>query len=177
MMRPKQREKMLKRKADKHTSDMRACGECDACCTVLAVSDLPGIPKPRHVPCVHLKLQSHGCNIYEERPESCRKFYCLWLIKYPGFTGEMRPDRFGIVAWPELTHVGESMCIDEVEPGAFDRPEVKSLLRELGARLPLVLFGRGDMRRLIVPGRAIEAVRHASEVFGGEDGRVHEGEG
>jgi hypothetical protein len=50
------------------------CGDCTACCTVLAVTELH---KPMRRACEHLCRD--GCRIYLERPDGCRTFNCLWL--------------------------------------------------------------------------------------------------
>jgi Fe-S-cluster containining protein len=36
-------------------------------------------PKPPHGWCSHVKHPG-GCGIYRTRPESCRTFYCMWMM-------------------------------------------------------------------------------------------------
>src|SRR5215475_5296431 len=55
----------------------RACGECSACCKLLAV---PEINKPPHQWCKHCRPGRGGCLIYDRRPTICRVFACAWLI-------------------------------------------------------------------------------------------------
>lgn len=50
------------------------CGDCTACCTVLAVTELN---KPMRVACQHQCRD--GCRTYLARPAGCRQFNCLWL--------------------------------------------------------------------------------------------------
>ena len=65
----------------------------------------------------------------------------------------MRPDGFGIVAWVEKTDYGDTYIVDEVVAGAFDRKEVKEVLRKLGAHIPLMVLGKDDKRSVVVKGK------------------------
>lgn len=80
---------------------IRNCGECIACCSYLKI---PELDKKGLEHCRHLKLSdpvqegilqlSSGCNncgIYDDRPEVCRKYSCLWLAGYG--KDEDRPDK------------------------------------------------------------------------------------
>lgn len=72
----------------------RSCGSCNACCTVLQITELD---KPLNTPCKHLCQSDAGsCGIYTERPPSCSNFQCLYLQGWIG--GEIhRPDKCGIM--------------------------------------------------------------------------------
>src|SRR4051812_14872278 len=50
----------------------RECGTCTLCCKVAAVEELN---KPNGVWCSHC-LSGKRCTIYDQRPQSCRSFYC-----------------------------------------------------------------------------------------------------
>ncbi len=78
----------------------RSCGACTLCCTAMAV---PELGKPNGVECEH--LTPTGCGIYEERPESCRRFVCSWLDGV-GDTS-VRPDRVGAVMTVEDGGLGD----------------------------------------------------------------------
>ena len=66
----------------------RACGTCTLCCKAVAVEELA---KPIGEWCPHCVRQK-GCAIYDARPESCRTFYCQWMLV--GALGpEWKPDR------------------------------------------------------------------------------------
>lgn len=69
----------------------RECGSCTLCCRVIGVNALN---KPANIWCEHCDPTS-GCQIYEERPDECRVFMCLWL------NDERLPDW----ARPDKTHV------------------------------------------------------------------------
>jgi hypothetical protein len=40
---------------------------------------IPELRKPKDVQCVHV-VPHNGCDIYGERPQSCRAFTCHWLL-------------------------------------------------------------------------------------------------
>ncbi len=73
----------------------RQCGDCLLCCKVLAVAALD---KPANRWCLHANLGAHRCDIYEDRPEECRAFDCLWL-KHDEHTVP-EPEQF-VVVLPE----------------------------------------------------------------------------
>ena len=95
--------------------DENPCGSCHACCDRLEVADLEP-PKPFLVRCPHVQVGC-GCEIYPNRPESCRVFACTWLTSQSGrgpngeawdrMAPELRPVRCGVIFAP----------IDEFEPG------------------------------------------------------------
>ena len=68
----------------------RSCGSCQLCCEVMSVPDL----SVTDVKCEH--QCAGGCAIYQDRPELCVGFQCLWLR---GVYGDLtqRPDRVGFV--------------------------------------------------------------------------------
>jgi hypothetical protein len=72
----------------------RECGECTACCGVLAIVD-DGLHKPPGVVCEHCTA-GRGCAIYETRPKVCRGFHCGWFMLADLGDG-WRPDRSGIL--------------------------------------------------------------------------------
>ena len=66
----------------------RPCGGCTMCCKT------PGIPeigKPPNAWCPNCE-KGRGCRVYDQCPEPCRAFYCLWKVM-PDFPEELRPDR------------------------------------------------------------------------------------
>lgn len=71
----------------------RACGECTACCEVLAI-EAPTLRKPAGILCRH--CSGHNCQIYDQRPDPCRAFYCLWR-ELAALSDEHRPDQLGVV--------------------------------------------------------------------------------
>ena len=70
--------------------DKRVCGECQACCTTISVTD---INKPKHTRCPN--QCAAGCAIYDSRPQSCSTYKCSWLEGHGRLAD--RPDKSGII--------------------------------------------------------------------------------
>lgn len=78
------------------TAPRNDCGNCTYCCTVMKVKELN---KGAHTPCVHCH-EGTGCTIYDERPESCRVYECLWFRSQrfdKPLPADIRPDRCNVV--------------------------------------------------------------------------------
>ena len=81
------------------------CQDCDGCCVVFEVKD---VPKAFGEPCKHLgkTLFGHGCTIYNDRPDACKRYICLWLDsqrrpEVSTFPESMRPDVTKcVLGWP-----------------------------------------------------------------------------
>jgi len=63
------------------------CGDCTVCCTSTKV---PELKKPERTKC---KYCEKGCSIYDQRPQSCAEFECLYLKG--GI--DIRPDKCGVI--------------------------------------------------------------------------------
>jgi hypothetical protein len=57
------------------TISARACGTCTLCCRL---PDIDHFDKPADEWCRHC-VAGQGCSIYEDRPDVCREFLCLWM--------------------------------------------------------------------------------------------------
>tara|TARA_Y100001972_G_scaffold70083_1_gene85393 strand:- start:3251 stop:3775 length:525 start_codon:yes stop_codon:yes gene_type:complete len=68
---------------------MRECGECGECCFSMAIVELE---KPARTECEHF---CGGCEIYQDRPNSCADWNCLWIKGHLPLS--QRPDRTKIV--------------------------------------------------------------------------------
>ena len=53
---------------------LRACGTCTLCCRL---PDIEVLSKPANAWCRHC-VEDRGCRIYDDRPQTCRDFLCLW---------------------------------------------------------------------------------------------------
>jgi hypothetical protein len=71
----------------------RECGTCTACCTLLHINAAE-FTKPAGVTCTN--CTGSGCNIYSNRPDICRAYYCFWRL-YDVLAEQHRPDRAGIL--------------------------------------------------------------------------------
>jgi hypothetical protein len=57
------------------TASARSCGTCTMCCKVYRIDDLA---KPAGKWCPHCAI-AQGCKIYDDRPQQCRAFDCVWI--------------------------------------------------------------------------------------------------
>jgi len=72
----------------------RNCGECTACCVTLRI-DEPSLKKHADTPCSNLSAKG-DCEIYNDRPPTCRGYYCGW--RHLDILGDKwRPDRSKIM--------------------------------------------------------------------------------
>jgi len=141
---------------------VRPCDGCTECCSVFGVEE---IDKDPWVPCDHLTHE--GCGVYTTRPKYCRTFYCLWQNGLGGM-GD-RPDKLGVIFAPtngktEFTKQDEIQAY-EIEPGAFDRPQVALLSQRFVDRGKLVIghtFG-GNTFRFMGPSDKVVKARAWAE--------------
>ncbi len=108
----------------------RSCGDCTACCTVLAVHELG---KPMRWACDHVSCA--GCRVYKIRPQSCRDFHCQWLLGEISGDDATRPDRLGVLFdCYQSTATRETRLVAfEVWEGAFEDPAGAALISELAS--------------------------------------------
>lgn len=125
----------------------RTCGECTACCYALGVNE---IDKPEFQTCpelsgcdsahggceseddTKLRLRGGGCGIYDDRPEPCKTYACLWLDETLPDEAD-RPDKLGVVFSPAYSKVlGPYVQVTEVIEGAVQKPEVRLFIELLG---------------------------------------------
>lgn len=81
---------------------MNKCGECTLCCTMLKVRMAPvhDVLKSAHTKCYY--QCTGGCLIYNEKPDACEAFKCVWLASQTmpqsiQMSARLRPDRCGVV--------------------------------------------------------------------------------
>jgi len=70
----------------------RACGSCVSCCSFFTIAELE---KPAGTLCSH-SMPGGGCDIYAERPNACRVFFCAWRC-WDQVPDDWRPDRTGFI--------------------------------------------------------------------------------
>jgi hypothetical protein len=102
----------------------RSCGDCTACCVVPSIST-ELFYKPVGIACQH--CVSASCAIYEERPQLCRDFHCVWR-SMPALDESWRPDLSGVmILWgtaPEgaaTDHALDILVTGELELVETDR--------------------------------------------------------
>lgn len=112
------------------------CGSCTLCCTVMRVDMAPA--KPAYETCRH--CTSAGCGIYEQRPEPCRGFQCLWLASQMSealsLPAALRPDRCGVAI--DVNAAGTVMAHCS-HPGAWKREPIRAWLLDYAAKTNVIL--------------------------------------
>lgn len=70
---------------------VRQCGSCTSCCTLLEVTEVGTAVNEWCKHCVAGK----GCTIYDQRPQMCRSFSCAWLQGH--LNDDWYPEKAGMV--------------------------------------------------------------------------------
>ena len=102
---------------------MKDCGECNWCCFFPAGK---GLNKPRNSWCKHCEV-GVGCAIYDDRPESCLTYQCVWLQDQV-MPDDLRPDRCGVMF--EIPHGMNTIAglVDPDRPNAWKAKRVRQLI-------------------------------------------------
>lgn len=125
------------------------CGECRACCTVLGVKALE---KPAYTACINECLA--GCAIYQNRPDECRTYKCLYYLQ--PVDKRKRPDKIGFIVEPSSTKFGETLVVREFKQGASDLKEGQDFINDLVEKTNAVVYIiRPDNTRSVIlpPGK------------------------
>jgi hypothetical protein len=102
---------------------MRECGTCNACCIYPSV---PEIQKPAGESCRFLSVGCDGCQIYERRPPSCKRYACGW-VEGSGRLGD-QPEKIGVLIDRRETQFGLVLVARALRPGACeDRRSIKAM--------------------------------------------------
>lgn len=111
----------------------RQCDGCTVCCEVLHIQQLE---KPSWQLCKHA---CNGCNIYDNRPQTCKDFNCLWLAGY--LEGEARrPDKLGLMFTASAsTHPKPSVFCFEGRAGAAQENPAKYVLDKITRKVMVFL--------------------------------------
>jgi hypothetical protein len=73
----------------------RTCGDCTLCCEGWLTNNIHGYEMWPGRKCQFVS-PDEGCSIYEDRPVSCQKYQCQWLIdkRVPEW---MKPNKIGAI--------------------------------------------------------------------------------
>jgi hypothetical protein len=119
----------------------KSCGSCTKCCTVLGI---PELKKAAWDECAHVAA-GLGCKIYSDRPRSCRKFICGWLLD-PNMGPDLKPENCHVVFHQRNEQHIIASC-DPAYPDAWRKPNVIEFLhhlaRSLGSQRKVVLMEKG----------------------------------
>ncbi len=129
----------------------RACGECTACCTALAVGDLD---KPTYTRGEH--LCEKGCAMYEQRPHQCRTWECMWLIGHVDGDERRRPDKLGLIfTWSDRADGRQILVAWEVWKDAAEKLPGVHLVNRIAGKHPMFIRKYGTAGTLLVGPKAI----------------------
>lgn len=133
----------------------RSCDSCTVCCKAFAI---PEVDKRPGEWCRHV-LQGRGCGIREDRPQTCRLFFCHWLRN--GALGpEWRPDRAKFVMYTEMEGRRLVVVPDRGAPTSWRRDPFYAQIKRwaaLGApRNNQLLVFNGDRAVAVLPDRDVD---------------------
>lgn len=92
----------------------RECGECTMCCKLFAI---PSLGKGEGVWCSHCTIGT-GCQIYEQRPQECRDFFCHYRLD-TDVPERWKPDRSHMVLVSDADGVRIIVHVDPKRPQAW----------------------------------------------------------
>ena len=99
------------------------------CCKVMHV---PELEKPGDIMCSHAQV-GKGCTIHENRPLSCRQFFCGWRLD-PSIDALWKPDICRFVLRFSSRYSALVLMVDPARPLAWRRQPYHRRLREWAAR-------------------------------------------
>lgn len=158
---------------DAKVQPKRRCGDCTACCSVLAVGE---IQKKAWTPCEHCQprrssRRDAGCRIYVTRPEGCRTYQCLWSLGF-GKTSH-RPDKTGVIFDMALNSQQAAvvraldehyklpvMIAREVWNGAFMREPAQDVISRVATRAIVILLYADETGQSSIGRRSIIGPPH-----------------
>lgn len=121
-----------------------SCGNCTLCCKLLGVKELE---KPYNKWC-EFCTPGRGCNIYEQRPFSCKDFECGYLLS--NLPIEFRPDNLHIIITGEAEKIGAIILhVDPNFPHSTESKNGKRLLELFSRNNKPVIIVTGDKRRIL----------------------------
>lgn len=124
----------------------RKCGDCSLCCVVLGV---PEISKEAGCDCPNRKPGWKACKVYDERPESCATFSCMWLDGH--LSNADKPSNIGVVLQgDEHPEFGAIIVAHERSRGAAMQGRAGTLIQKLSRGVVVfVVPPDGGNRRLV----------------------------
>jgi hypothetical protein len=129
------------------TPVVRSCGACSACCFAIRVitepTDKHQVVKEPHHRCAHQAVRSErGCKIYDERPECCRVFTCMWVHGFG--RGSDRPDKLGIIVEPVNRQLPDLALVTEAFVGGADGRRAREVIERIAVQVGNVFVLRTD---------------------------------
>lgn len=132
----------------------RECGSCTLCCKLMKVTELK---KPALKWCKHCDV-GVGCRIYENRPNECQQFSCMYLLD-ENLDEHWNPLKSKMVLAYEPD---QNRFAIHVDPGRKDSwrkepyySQIKSWANSFTENKDLVIVSQGSELIAVVPGREI----------------------
>jgi hypothetical protein len=111
------------------------------------------LEKPRGAWCPHA-MPGRGCAVYDDRPDECRTFSCLWLLD-DNLGPEWKPEKSKMVLTADETTKRTMVYVDTAAPDAWRKPPFhQRLMALMQAGLPLgrlVFIVVGERTGLLLP--------------------------
>lgn len=163
---------------------MRQCGDCQLCCTLLAVREISKLAGER---CQHQKFKK-GCAIYTDpaMPPSCKMWSCVWVLNDDA-ADLSRPDRSRYVIDMMMDYVqanneqtGESIDVPVVQvwvdpkyPDAHRDPALRAYLERRGAQGVAAIIRYDAKRAFVLSPPSMSGTGDFVEIAGESSGRDH----
>jgi hypothetical protein len=133
----------------------RTCGTCMLCCTVMQVEELN---KPAGITCSYAVAGS-GCTIRDQRPRSCRRFFCGWRLD-PNIDSLWKPSICGFVLTISLRYQAMLAMVDPARPLAWRVQPYLGRMKEWSARAfmedkRIVALVAGGEATVLLPDREV----------------------
>jgi hypothetical protein len=128
------------------------------CCKVPHIKEFE---KPAGVWCRHA-VTGKGCNIYADRPTSCRAFYCSWM-QDASFGPEWKPEKAKFVVYLQQNGIHLQIGVDPSFPNAWTKPPYFARIKQWaidGAERGQLVFVRIGPRMIaVLPDREVDMGR------------------
>lgn len=111
-------------------TNRRVCGECGFCCKIPEIAELG---KPAGQWCAHWSA-ANGCGIYDDRPETCRRFVCLYLSD-PTIAEDWHPAQSHMMLVYDSNGPRLLVHVDPHRPEAWRRQPYHTMLRDYAKNL------------------------------------------
>ena len=147
-----------------------ACGTCTMCCRLLAIKELK---KPGGKWCEHCNI-GVGCKVYEQRPDSCRAFACIWLQSQDRQGNErmpleLRPDKSKVVMAMSMDNENVAVYCDPGHHTAWQYGPIGNVLAQFAKQIKVVVNnGKGHFYQIMSNSRAKEVIMSAPDENGAQ---------
>lgn len=108
----------------------KSCGDCSLCCKLMGVE---AIAKPAGAWCGHFRRGGGGCGIYEDRPQACRDFACLWLTSEK-LDAAWKPNHAHLILHTDQDGRRLNVVVDPADPTAWKRDPYYRRIKAMSVR-------------------------------------------